>query len=126
MPEPALQRGVFYLADLNPQRGTEPGKTRPVLVVQNDLLNQTGHLSTIILPLTRNLIPDAEPLRVHIPPGTPGFKAGSDILIDQLRAIDNRRLYHLDTNRLIKRIAAAPEPLFTHVLHCLKLVLDLP
>jgi len=38
-----IERGWFYLADLDPQRGTEPGKTRPVLVLQTDLLNQHGH-----------------------------------------------------------------------------------
>ncbi|MFN2427725.1 MAG: type II toxin-antitoxin system PemK/MazF family toxin, partial [Candidatus Binatia bacterium] len=41
-----IRRGVLYLADLSPRLGTEPGKTRPVLVVQTDLLNETGHPST--------------------------------------------------------------------------------
>ncbi len=47
-----IERGWFYLADLSPQRGTEPGKTRPVLVVQTNLLNSQGHPSTVAIPLS--------------------------------------------------------------------------
>ena len=46
------KRGAIYLANLNPSRGTEPGKTRPCLVIQSDLLSSTGHPSTTILPIT--------------------------------------------------------------------------
>ncbi|HCL27480.1 MAG TPA: type II toxin-antitoxin system PemK/MazF family toxin, partial [Candidatus Latescibacteria bacterium] len=52
------QRGGIYLADLNPRRGTEPGKTRPVLVLQTDLLNGAGHPSTVVFPLTSRIIDD--------------------------------------------------------------------
>jgi len=45
----------IWLADLNPQIGTETGKVRPVLVIQTDLLNQIPHLSTIVCPLTTNI-----------------------------------------------------------------------
>ena len=44
------RRGVLYLADLSPRVGTEPGKVRPVLVVQTDLLNEADHPSTWVLP----------------------------------------------------------------------------
>jgi len=37
-----IKRGWIYLADLNPRRGTEPGKTRPVLVLQTDMLNKVA------------------------------------------------------------------------------------
>lgn len=40
------------MADLNPKIGTDPGKTRPVLVIQSDLLNRVQHPSMIICPLT--------------------------------------------------------------------------
>jgi mRNA interferase MazF len=39
----------IWIADLNPTIGTEPGKTRPVLVVQTDILNTIPHTSTIIM-----------------------------------------------------------------------------
>lgn len=86
-----IRRFDIWLADLQPRRGTEAGKVRPVLIVQTDLLNDV-HPSTIICPITTNVIPDTEPLRVQLKPGRTGLRIRSDIMIDQLRAIDNRRL----------------------------------
>lgn len=79
----------IWLADLNPSRGTEPGKTRPVLVIQSDLLNDT-HPSTIICPITTNVQLDSEILRVHLKKNQ--LDKLSDVLVDQIRAIDNKRL----------------------------------
>lgn len=79
-----------YSADLNPRMGTEPGKVRPVVVVQTDLLN-VEHPSTIVCPITSRVVPGAEILRVHLPKGRSGLSKPSDILVDQIRAIDNRR-----------------------------------
>lgn len=84
-------RGEIWLADLNPPRGTEPGKTRPVLIVQAQPLLDAGHPSTYIIPLTTNLVDDAEPLRIRVP-ASGRLPRASDLLMDQLRAIDNRRL----------------------------------
>lgn len=84
------RHGGLYLADLSPQRGTEPGKLRPVLVVQTDLLNDTDHPSTWILPCTTRLIGD-NILRVVVPRGLAGNTRDCEIMIDQSRTIDNRR-----------------------------------
>lgn len=78
----------IWLADLNPSRGTEPGKTRPVVVVQTDLLNEV-HPSTLICPITSKVNRDIHLLRVHLKKGQ--LDKASDILVDQIRAIDNRR-----------------------------------
>jgi mRNA interferase MazF len=120
-----ITRGGFYLADLNPRRGTEPGKTRPVLVIQTDLLTGAGHPSCIILPLTTQIQNNAEPLRVHIPANHPGFDIASDVMIDQIRAIDNQRLYRGDTNELIKKISLIDQDILRDIERCLLLVLDL-
>jgi mRNA interferase MazF len=85
------KRGEVWLANLNPRRGTEPGKTRPVLVVQANALIDAGHPSTLIVPLTTNLIEDAQPLRIRVHAQS-SLRRDSDLLIDQLRAIDNRVL----------------------------------
>ena len=85
-----LEKFNVYLADLNPKVGTEPGKIRPVVVVQSDLLNNV-HPSTIICPITSHVSKDANILRVHIQKKEAGLKEDSDILVDQIRAIDNRR-----------------------------------
>jgi len=86
-----MKRGEIYLANLNPGKGTEPGKTRPVLIVQDQSLIDTEHPSTLIIPLTTQLIDHAEPLRLRIL-AEHKLRQNSDLLIDQLRAIDNRRL----------------------------------
>jgi mRNA interferase MazF len=85
-----IKKWHVYLADLNPRRGTEPGKTRPVVVVQTDLLNSI-HPSTIICPITTNVQPEAQFLRVHLAKGEGGLTEESDVMVDQLRAIDNGR-----------------------------------
>jgi len=84
-------RGEVWLANLDSKQGTEPGKTRPVLIVQAQALLDAHHPSTLIVPLTTNLVNDAEPLRLRVA-ATDRLRRDSDLLIDQLRAIDNRRL----------------------------------
>lgn len=84
-------RGEIWLANLNPRRGTEPGKSRPVLVIQAQALLDVGHPSTLIIPLTTNRIDEVAPLRIRVP-ARERLRQASDLLIDQLRAIDNTRL----------------------------------
>jgi mRNA interferase MazF len=110
-------RGEVWLADLDPRRGTEPGKTRPVLVVQSQALLDACHPSTLVVPLTTALVEDAEPLRVRIP-AAGRLRHDSDLLIDQLRAIDNRRLIQGPLARL-------PAGLMERVGRALQEVLDL-
>ncbi len=85
-----VQRGAVYLANFNPSKGTEPGKIRPCLVMQSDLLNAVGHPSTTVLPLTPQLIDAAAPLRYRLA-ARDRLQADSDIMLDQTRTIDNRR-----------------------------------
>lgn len=86
-----LEHGEIRLANLNPGRGSEPGKIRPVLILQSQALLDAKHPCTLILPLTTHLIDDAEPLRLRVA-AQGGLNKDSDLLIDQLRAIDNKRL----------------------------------
>ena len=85
------ERGSVWLANLNPRRGTEPGKVRPVLIVQSQALLDAGHPSTLVVPVTTRLVEDAEPLQLRIR-AQGRLKKDSDLLLDQLRAIDNARL----------------------------------
>ncbi|MEK9144752.1 MAG: type II toxin-antitoxin system PemK/MazF family toxin [Elusimicrobiota bacterium] len=111
-----VQRGTIFLADLNPPKGTEPGKIRPVLVVQTDLLN-SHHPSTLVCPLTTNVKRSVKHLRVHLPKTQAGLDKDSDVMIDQLRAIDNRRM--------IKSLGSVSEPIMQQVSENLAIVLDL-
>jgi mRNA interferase MazF len=85
-----IRRGALYLADLEPRQGSEPGKVRPVLVIQTDLLNEVGHPSTWVLPCTTRLSGESL-LRVSLPRGIAGNREECEVMIDQSRAIDNRR-----------------------------------
>jgi len=93
------ERGDVWLASLDPRHGTEPGKTRPVLIVQAKALLDAGHPSTLVVPLTTRLVDDAEPLRVRVK-AAGRLRRESDLLVDQLRAIDNRRLIDGPLTRL--------------------------
>ena len=64
---------------------------RPVVVVQSDLLNETGHPSTWILPCTTRLS-GASVLRVELPAGIAGNARACEVMIDQSRAVDRVRL----------------------------------
>lgn len=112
------KRGEIWLADLNPRRGTEAGKTRPVVVVQAQALLDAEHPSTLIVPLTTQLVDGAAPLRIRIPAGGK-LKKDSDALVDQVRAIDNARLVQGPIARLQARQLEALD-------HALLDVFDLP
>jgi len=107
----------IWIADLSPQIGTEPGKTRPVLVLQTNLLNQISHPSTIVCPVTTHVEKDAIILRVHLKKGMAGLNENCDIMIDQIRAIDNRRL--------VKKTGNLPEELISLVKENISIILDL-
>jgi len=84
-------RGGIYLAKLYPKKGDEVGKTRPVLILQSDLLNHVGHTTIIIAPLTTRCIDGAVPLRYRINRRDRLLQT-SEVLCDQIRAIDIQRL----------------------------------
>jgi mRNA interferase MazF len=108
-----IRRGMLYLADLGPRRGTQTGKVRPVLVVQSDLLNEAAHPSTWVLPCTTRLSGE-NLLRVSLPKGMAGNRQDCEVMIDQSRAIDNRRF--------VRRLKALPRSILREVeekLRCL-------
>ena len=86
-----IKQYEIWIADLNPRFGTETGKTRPVVIIQTDLLNKF-HPSTIICPITTNVKLGTDILRVHLTKNLAKLNQDYDIMIDQIRAIDNKRL----------------------------------
>ena len=111
-----IKQFQVWIADLNPGRGTEAGKIRPVVVIQTDLLNSI-HPSTIICPISSNVQLESEVLRVHIQKGMANLKEDCDILIDQIRAIDNKRLQ--------RRIGTLPDNIVFVLKQNLAIILDL-
>jgi|SRR5665647_1670670 len=112
-----IKQFEIWIADLNPQIGTEPGKTRPVLVVQTNLLNKLPHPSTIICPITSNVKKDVEILRVHLKKGVSGLHQDCDIMIDQIRAIDNKRL--------VNKVSELPKNLINQLKENIKIMIDI-
>lgn len=109
-----IKQYEIWLADLNPTRGTEPGKTRPVVVVQTDLLNDS-HPSTLICPITSKVNADIQLLRIHLKKAQ--LDKPSDVLIDQIRAIDNKRL--------IKKLSSLTKEQVQTLKTNIRIVLDL-
>lgn len=112
-----IKQFEIWIADLNPQIGTEPGKTRPVLVVQTNLLNKIPHPSTIVCPITTNIKKDSEILRVHLKKGMTNLNQDCDIMIDQIRSIDNKRL--------MKKVGNLPSKLIDLVKENIEIIIDL-
>lgn len=112
-----IKQFEIWIADLNPQIGTEPGKTRPVVIVQTNLLNKIPHPSTIVCPITTHVKLNADILRVHLKKGMANLHQNCDIMIDQIRAIDNKRL--------IKKSGDLPPDLIDKVKENLMITLDI-
>jgi mRNA interferase MazF len=112
-----IKQWEIWIADLNPRIGTESGKTRPVLVIQTDLLNKVQHPSTIVCPITTKVEKDSDILRVHLKKGMASLNEDCDIMVDQIRAIDNKRL--------IRRVGKLPIELISKIKENLLIVLDL-
>jgi len=104
----------IWLADLNPSRGTEPGKTRPVVIIQTNLLNDT-HLSTVVCPITSNVQPEINLMRIHLKKGQ--LDKLSDVLVDQISAIDNKRF--------IKKVGQLNKDQIMKIKDNIRIVLDL-
>jgi len=111
-----IRRGTLCLADLSPHRGSEPGKIRPVLVVQTDLLNEVDHPSTWVLPCTSRLARE-NLLRVPLPKGIAGNDQDCEVMIDQSRAIDNRRL--------VRSLGPLPDTILKEVEEKLRLLAEI-
>jgi mRNA interferase MazF len=104
----------IWLADLNPSRGTEPGKSRPVVIIQTNLLNDT-HASTLVCPITTKVQSEVNLLRIHLKKGQ--LDKLSDVLVDQIRAIDNKRF--------IKKVGQLNKDQIIKIKDNIRIVLDL-
>lgn len=112
------RRWHIYIVDLEPRVGTKPGKQRPCLAIQPTEFADGGLRSTVVLPLTTNVVEgDTFPLRVRIQAGVCGLAKDSDILVDEILAWDHE-LFRRDLGLL-------PEALQDNVRRALLEFLDL-
>src|SRR5271169_758837 len=93
-----VNRGEIYLVSFDPTVGHEIKKTRPALIIQNDIGNRYS-LLTIVAAITSRISPFAYPVEVLIDASrSNGLDVRSSIRLDQVRTVDRQRL--------IKRLGA--------------------
>ena len=87
-----LRRGEIYLCSFDPTVGHEIKKTRPALVIQNDVGSRYSPL-TIVAAITTAISPVPYPVEVVIDPtAANGLDVRSSIRLDQIRTVDRQRL----------------------------------
>lgn len=112
-----IRRGSLYVVDFNPTIRTKPGKLRPALVLQSDLVNEAGYPSTVVIPTTTKLVENPGLLGLHLPKGVAGLDRDSDLLLGQLIAVAN------DSFR--RQIGSLPDQLMEEVERRVRIILAL-
>ena len=104
-----LKRGDIVLVNLDPAIGSEQGKKRPALVIQNDFGNKYSP-TTIVASITSKIFSKEFPTNVQINTKDSGLEKESTILLNQIRAIDKSRIVkkfgRLD-EQMMKRVEMA-------------------
>ena len=85
-----MKRGEIFFAALDPTRGAEVQKTRPVIIVSNDAANRAAALVTVV-PLTSN-VTNVHPFEVKLGARETGLSKDSKAMAQQVRTIDKARL----------------------------------
>lgn len=86
-----ISRGDLFVANLDPAIGHEIRKSRPVIVVSNDVNNEFGSTVTVV-PVTAQKLAKSYPFEVLVPEGIGGLKTLSKAKADQVRTLDKSRL----------------------------------
>jgi mRNA interferase MazF len=86
-----MKRGEIWIGNLNPNRGTEVGKIRPVLIMQADFLTDQGEPTVVVLPLTTQVRPSKVPLHVTVP-ARGELRVDCQVVPEQPRTLDRRLL----------------------------------
>lgn len=85
------KRGEVYLVNFDPTIGAEIKKTRPALVIQNDIANRHSPI-TIVAAITSRFDQDLYPTETLINAPEGGLSVDSVVLLNQIRSIDRKRL----------------------------------
>lgn len=86
-----MQKGEIFMADLNPVVGSEQAGFRPVVIVQNSILNRVSR-TVVVIPFTTNLKRAELPSGVLVNAGEGGLRQDSVALCSQIRVLDKSRL----------------------------------
>jgi mRNA interferase MazF len=86
-----VKRGEIWTANLNPARGREIGKIRPVLIIQADELIEAGTPMVVVLPVTTQVYPAFKLWRISVP-ARDRLTEACQVVVDQPRALDRARV----------------------------------
>ena len=86
-----MKRGEIWTANLNPARGREIGKIRPVLIIQANELIDAGIPMLVVLPLTTQVYPEFKLWRIGVP-ARDSLEEPCQVVVDQPRALNRTRL----------------------------------
>ncbi len=86
----SIQRGDIFTVDLNPVRGSEQGKIRPALIIQNDIGNRHSPIVIVAAITTGDYARFDANVEVKAPEG--GLQRDSLVLLNQIRSVDKSRL----------------------------------
>ena len=85
------RRGAIYLVRFDPTEGSEIKKTRPALIIQNDIGNRFSNI-TIVAAITSKFQLPVHRTNVLIKAPEGGLSIDSVVRLDQIRSVDKRRL----------------------------------
>jgi len=88
---PQPRRGEIYWGSLDPQKGSEQGGTRPVLILQDDHINRAGN-TVVVIPFTTTMKHAYLPSCVLVQGGTGGLSQDSVAMCHQIRVLDKQGL----------------------------------
>jgi mRNA interferase MazF len=108
-----LKRGEIFWANLDPVVGSEISKTRPVLIISNDINNEYSQTITI-LPITSSSS-RIYPFEVFISKANSGLDYDSKIKANQIRTIDKQRLYNMISKLPAENISEVEHALLIHL-----------
>jgi mRNA interferase MazF len=85
-------RGEVWWADYGVPHGSEPGYRRPVIILQNDFFNNSKINTTVVIPISSNLLLSDVPGNIYIEKKEIKLGKDSVILVSQIGVIDKNRL----------------------------------
>jgi mRNA interferase MazF len=112
-----IKRGHLYVIDINLRIKTKPGKLRPALVLQSDLVYEAGYPSTIVVPTTTRLVENPGILRLRIKQGQGGIARDGVLLLGQVIAVANESFR--------QEIDALPNSLMEDLENRIRIILNL-
>lgn len=108
-----VKRGGIYLVRLDPVLGSEIGKTRPAVVVSNELNNR--HADTVTLVPITSSVDKVYPFEVLISAGEGGLSKESKAKANQIRTVDKKRLHKYSGELTARKIAEIETAILLHL-----------